>query len=50
MFTQNVETIEAFSSCVVLVKEEKAYTRGHINIMAQALWTEDSSMLQGLTV
>ena len=36
MFIQNVETIEAFSSYVVLVKAEKAYTRGHINIMTQA--------------
>ena len=50
MFTQNVETIEAFSSHVVLVKVGKAYTRGCINIMAQALWTEDSSLLQGLTI
>ena len=48
MFTQNIETIEAFSSCMVPVKAEKAYTRGHINIMAQALWTEDSSLLQGI--
>ena len=50
MFTQNVETIEAFSSCIVLVKAEKAYTRGCINIMAQALWTGDGSLLQGLTI
>ena len=50
MITQNVETIEAFSSYVVPVKAEKAYTRGHINVMAQALWTEDGSLLQGLTV
>ena len=28
MFTQNVETIEAFSSHIVLVKVEEAYTRG----------------------
>ena len=27
MFTQHVETIEAFSSCMVLVKAGKAYTR-----------------------
>ena len=27
MFTQSEESIEAFSSCVVLVKAEKAYTR-----------------------
>ena len=50
MFTQTIETIEAFSSHMVLVKVEKAYTRGHINVMAQALWTEDGSLLQGLTV
>ena len=50
MFTQNVETIEAFSSHVVLVKVGRAYTGGCINILVQALWTEDSSLLQGLTV
>ena len=50
MFTQNVETIEAFSSHVVPVKAEKAYTRGQINIMAQALQTGDGSLPQGLTV
>ena len=35
MFTQNVETIEAFSSHVVLVKVGRAYTGGHINIMVK---------------
>ena len=50
MFTQNIKTIEAFSSCIVPVKVEKAYTRGHCNIMAQILWTEDGSLLQGLTI
>ena len=49
MFTQNVETIEAFSSHVVPVKVERAYTGGHINIMVQALQTEDGSLPQGLT-
>ena len=48
MFTQNVETIEAFSSHVVPMKVEKAYTGGCINIMAQALQTKDGSLLQGL--
>ena len=33
MFTQNVETIETFSSYMVLVKTGKAYTRGCINVM-----------------
>ena len=50
MFTQNVETIEAFSSHVVLVKVGRAYTGQHINIMIQALQTEDGSLLQGLTI
>ena len=50
MFTQDVETIEAFSSCVVLVKVGRAYTGECINIMVQALWTEDSFLPQSLTV
>ena len=50
MFTQNVETIEPFSSHMVLVKVGRAYTGECINIMVQALWTEDGSLLQGLTV
>ena len=50
VFTLNVETIEAFSSHVVQVRAERACTGGHINIMTQALWAEDSSLPQGLTV
>ena len=50
MFIQNVETIEAFSSHVVLVKAEKAYIGGHIDVMTQALQTEDGSLPQGLTI
>ena len=50
MFTQNIETIEDFSSHTVLVKVEKAYSRGHINVMAQALQTEDGFLLQGFTI
>ena len=50
MFTQDVETIENFSSCVVLVKVGRIYTGECINIMVQALWTEDGSLPQGLTV
>ena len=50
MFTQNVETKEAFSSHVVLVKVGKAYTRGCINIMVQAIQTKDGSLPQVLTV
>ena len=50
MFTQKVETIEPFSSHMVLVKAGKAYTGGCINIMAQALWTGDGSLLLGFTM
>ena len=50
MFTQKVETIETFSSCMVLVKAGRASTGEHINIMVQALQTEVDSLLQGLTV
>ena len=50
MFTQNVETIEPFSSHVVPVKVGRAHTGDCINIMVQALWTEDGSLLQGLAV
>ena len=50
MFTQNVETIEPFSSCMVPVKVGRAYTGECINIMVQALQTEDGSLPQGLTV
>ena len=50
MFTQNVETIEPFSSHVVLVKAGRAYTGECINIMVLALQTEDGSLPRGLTV
>ena len=50
MLTQDVDTIEAFSSCMVLVKAGRAYTGECINIMVQALQTEDSSLSWGLTV
>ena len=50
MYTQSVETIELFSSCVVPVKAGRAYTGEYINIMVQALQTEDGSLPQDLTV
>ena len=37
MFTQNVHTIGDFSSCMVLVKVGKAYTRGCINMYGPSL-------------
>ena len=50
MFNQNVETVDAFFSHVVLVKVERAYTGECINIMVQALWTKDGSLSQSLTL
>ena len=50
MYTQKVETIEPFSSHIVSVKTGKAYVGEHINIMVQALWTQDGSLPQGLII
>ena len=50
IYTQNVETVEPFSSHIVPVKAERAYTGEHINVMVQALQTEEGSLPQGLTV
>ena len=50
VITKNTETIDAFSSHVIPIRVEKAYTRECINVMTQALWTKDSSLLQGLTI
>ena len=50
MFTQNVETADPFSSHMMPVKPGRAYTGECINIMVQALWTKDGSLLQSLTV
>ena len=50
MYAQNVETIEPFSSCIVPVKTGRVYMGECINVMVQALQTQDGSLLQGLTV
>ena len=50
MYTQNVETIEPFSSHIVPLKAGRAYTGEHINSMIQASQIEDGSLPQGLTV
>ena len=50
MYTQNVETIQPFSSRVVPVKAGRAYMGECINVMVQALQTQDGSLPQGLTV
>ena len=50
VFTRNTETIDAFSSCVLPAKAEKAYTGECVNIMTQVLWIANGSLPQGLTV
>ena len=50
MYTQKAETLEPFSSHIILVKMGKAYLGEHINVMVQALWTQDGTLPPGLTV
>ena len=50
MYTQKMETIEPFSSCIVPVKAGRAHMGECINIMVQALQTQDGSLPQGFTV
>ena len=50
IFTENVETIEAFSSWAISIKANKAYTGECINVMTQVLQTEDGPLPQGLTI
>ena len=50
VFMRNMETIDAFSSCVLPAKVEKAYMGEHINIMTQVLHIADGSLTQGITI
>ena len=50
MYTQKAETLEPFSSHVISVKTGKAYLGEHINVMVQALQTQDGTLPPGLTV
>ena len=50
MYTQKAETLEPFSSHVIPVKTGKAYLGEHINVMVQALWTQDGTLPLGLAV
>ena len=50
VFMRNTGTIETFSSHVIPIKMEKAYTGECINIMTQVLQTEDGSLPQGLAI
>ena len=50
MYTQKVETLEPFSSHVITVKTVKAYLGECINVMVQALCTQDGILLPDLSV
>ena len=50
MYTQKVETLEPFSSHVIPVKMMEAYLGEHLNIMVQALHTQDGTLPPGITM
>ena len=50
MHTQRVETLEPFSSHVIPMKMTEAYLGEHLNVMVQALYIQDGTLLPGLTV
>ena len=50
MHTQKVETFEPFSSHVIPVKTMEAHLGEHLNIMVQALYTQDGTLPPGLTM
>ena len=50
MHTQKVETLEPFSSHVIPMKTMEAYLGEHLNVMVQALYVQDGTLLPGLTM
>ena len=50
MHTQKVETLEPFSSNVIPVKTMEAHLGERLNIMVQALYIQDGTLLPGLTM
>ena len=50
MYTQKVEILEPFSSHVVPMKMTKVYLGECVNVMVQALYAQDGTLLPGLTV
>ena len=50
MYTQKAETLEPFSSHVISVKTGKPYLEECINVMVQALQTQDGTLPPGLTM
>ena len=50
MHTQKVETLEPFSSHVIPMKTTEAYLGERLNVMVQALYIQDGTLLPGLTM
>ena len=50
MYTQKAETLEPFSSHVILVKTTKVYLGECINVMVQGLHAQDGTLPPGLTM
>ena len=50
MYTQKAETLEPFSSHIIPVKTGKAYLGECINVMVQALQTQDGTLPRSLTI
>ena len=50
MYTQKVETLEPFSSHVIPMKMTEAYLGEWLNMMVQALYIQDGTLLPGLTM
>ena len=50
MYTQKAETLEPFSSHIIPVKAGKAYLGECINVMVQALQTQDGTLPPSLTI
>ena len=50
MYTQKAETLEPVSSHVIPIKTVKVYSGECINVMVQALCTQDGTLPPGLTV
>ena len=50
MHTQKVETLEPFSSHVIPMKKMEAHLGECLNVMVQALYTQEATLLPGLTM
>ena len=50
MYTQNVETLEPFSSHVIPVKMTETHVGKCINVMVQVLHDQDGTLPPGLTI